>query len=117
MPAETSDTEPSRRSSREATEIEGVVDALAELSKYARMAIVTTAKRADFELVHEERHIKQFMECFVVRDDYLLAKPRPESYLIGANRFGAGKEEVLVIEDSARGLNSAVAAGIDGAGH
>ena len=30
-------------------EIEGVVDTLAELSRYARMAIVTTAKRADFE--------------------------------------------------------------------
>jgi beta-phosphoglucomutase-like phosphatase (HAD superfamily) len=34
----------------EAIEIEGVVDTLAELSKYVRMAIVTTAKRVDFEL-------------------------------------------------------------------
>ena len=33
----------------EAIEIEGVVEALAELSKYVRMAIVTTCKRADFE--------------------------------------------------------------------
>nr|WP_289514327.1 HAD-IA family hydrolase [Nonomuraea sp. KC401] len=97
--------------------MEGVVDALGELSKYARMAIVTTAKRADFELVHEERHIQQFMEFFVVREDYQLAKPHPEPYLIGVDRFGVGKEEVLVIEDSARGLNSAVAAGIDSAGH
>ncbi|MDT0484652.1 HAD family hydrolase [Streptomyces doebereineriae] len=30
----------------EAIEIDGVVDTLAELSKYVRMAIVTTAKRA-----------------------------------------------------------------------
>ena len=28
-------------------------------------------------------------------------------------RFGATKEETLVVEDSSRGLNSAVAAGID----
>ena len=32
----------------EAIEIEGVVEALAELSRYARMAIVTTSKHMDF---------------------------------------------------------------------
>ena len=41
----------------EAIEIEGVVDALAELSTYVRMAIVTTAKRMDFEIIHENRQI------------------------------------------------------------
>jgi beta-phosphoglucomutase-like phosphatase (HAD superfamily) len=43
----------------EAIEIEGVVDTLAELSKYVRMAIVTTAKRVDFEIIHEMRHVRQ----------------------------------------------------------
>jgi HAD superfamily hydrolase (TIGR01509 family) len=97
----------------EAIEIEGVVDALAELSKYVRMAIVTTAKRADFEVIHEKRQIRQFMEFVLVREDYGLAKPHPEPYLTGLKRFGATKEETLVVEDSSRGLNSAVAAGID----
>ena len=97
----------------EAIEIEGVVEALAELSKYARMAIVTTAKRADFEIIHEKRHVRQFMEFVLVREDYKLAKPHPEPYLTGIKRLGATKEETLVVEDSSRGLNSAVAAGID----
>jgi HAD superfamily hydrolase (TIGR01509 family) len=97
----------------EAIEIEGVVEALAELSRYVRMAIVTTAKRADFELIHEKRQIKQFMDFVIVREDYKLAKPHPEPYLTGLERLGAAKEETLVVEDSARGLNSAVAAGID----
>ena len=97
----------------EAIEIEGVVEALAELSSYARMAIVTTAKRADFELIHEKRQIRQFMDFVLVREDYELAKPHPQPYLTGLRRFGASKEEALVVEDSARGLNSAVAAGID----
>ena len=97
----------------EAIEIEGVVEALAELSKYARMAIVTTAKRADFEIIHEKRHVRQFMEFVLVREDYKLAKPHPEPYLTGLKRLGATKEETLVVEDSARGLHSAVAAGID----
>ena len=97
----------------EAIEIEGVVDALAELSKYVRMAIVTTAKGVDFEIIHEKRQIRQFMDFVLVREDYKLAKPHPEPYLTGLRRFGATKDETLVVEDSSRGLNSAVAAGID----
>lgn len=94
-------------------EIEGVVETLAELSKYVRMAIVTTARRVDFEMIHEKRQITQFMDFILVREDYNLAKPHPEPYLTGLKRFGATKEETLVVEDSSRGLNSAVAAGID----
>lgn len=97
----------------ESIEIEGVVEALAELSKYVRMAIVTTARRADFDLIHEKRHIRRFMDFVLVREDYRLAKPHPEPYLTGLKRFGATREETLVVEDSARGLNSAVAAGIE----
>jgi HAD superfamily hydrolase (TIGR01509 family) len=97
----------------EAIEIDGVVDTLAELSKYVRMAIVTTSKRVDFEIIHENRQIRQFMDFVLVREDYELAKPHPEPYLTGLKRFGATKEETLVVEDSSRGLNSAVAAGID----
>lgn len=97
----------------EAIEISGVVETLAELSKYVRMAIVTTARRSDFELIHEKRQIRQFMDFVLARGDYRLAKPHPEPYLTGLERLGAAKEEVLVVEDSARGLSSAVAAGID----
>jgi beta-phosphoglucomutase-like phosphatase (HAD superfamily) len=63
----------------EAIEIEGVIEALAELSQHARMAIVTTAKRADFELIHEKRHIRQFMDFVLVREDYGRAKPHPRA--------------------------------------
>ncbi|MEV8375278.1 HAD-IA family hydrolase [Kribbella sp. NPDC056861] len=97
----------------EAIEIEGVVEVLMELSKYVRMGIVTTAKRVDFEVIHEKRQILQFMDFVLVREDYELSKPHPEPYLTGLKRFGATKEETLVVEDSSRGLKSAVAAGIE----
>ncbi|MCP2200806.1 haloacid dehalogenase superfamily, subfamily IA, variant 3 with third motif having DD or ED [Lentzea flava] len=97
----------------ESIETEGVVDTLAELSKFVRMAIVTTAKRADFDIIHEKRRICQFMDFVLAREDYTLAKPHPEPYLTGLDRMGASREETLVVEDSARGLRSAVAAGID----
>ncbi len=97
----------------EPIEIDGVVDALAELTPHVRMAIVTTAKRADFELIHEHRQITRFMDFVLVREDYRLAKPHPEPYLTGLKRFEATPDETLVVEDSSRGLGSAVAAGID----
>ncbi|MEV5532142.1 HAD family hydrolase [Streptomyces prunicolor] len=97
----------------EAIEIDGVVDTLAELSTYVRMAIVTTAKRADFDIIHEKRQIRQFMDFVIVREDYELAKPHPEPYLAGLKRFSATREETLVVEDSTRGLTSAAAAGIE----
>ena len=42
----------------ERIEIDGVVEALAELAAYVRMAIVTTARRVDFDLIHEGRRIR-----------------------------------------------------------
>ncbi|MGW8565290.1 HAD family hydrolase [Isoptericola sp. NPDC055881] len=77
------------------------------------MAVVTTSKRADFELIHATRDILRFMDFALVREDDTHAKPHPEPYLTGLRRFGADAGEVLVVEDSARGLGSAVAAGID----
>lgn len=94
-------------------EVEGVLDALAALTPHVHMAIVTTAKRKDFELIHEHRQIRQFMSFVLVREDYTRAKPHPEPYLTGISTFGATREETLVVEDSRRGLASAVAAGID----
>jgi HAD superfamily hydrolase (TIGR01509 family) len=97
----------------EAIEIEGVVETLAELSTYVRMAIVTTAKRADFEVIHEHRQITRYVDFVLAREDYRLAKPHPEPYLTALQRFGSAPAAALVVEDSARGLRSAVAAGID----
>jgi HAD superfamily hydrolase (TIGR01509 family) len=94
-------------------EIEGVADALAELAPHVRMAIVTTAKRVDFDLIHENRDLTRHMDFVLVREDYEQAKPHPEPYLTALERFGASRDETLVVEDSARGLASAVAAAID----
>ena len=94
-------------------EIDGVVDVLAELSRHVTMAVVTTAKRADFDLIHEKRQITRFMDFVLVREDYRHAKPHPEPYLTGLDRLGTAVADTLVVEDSARGLSSALAAGID----
>ena len=94
-------------------EIEGVLQTLAELAGTYRMGIVTTSKRPDFDLIHEKRSILDYMEFYLTEGDYERAKPHPEPYLTGLQRFGATAAETVVVEDSARGLKSAIAAGID----
>ena len=94
-------------------EIEGVLETLDVLAGQYRMAIVTTSKPADFALIHEGRAILDHMEFHLTREDYERAKPHPEPYLAGLQRFGAAAAETVVVEDSARGLKSALAAGID----
>ena len=97
----------------EKIDIDGVVEVLDQLSRFVRMAIVTTSTREDFELIHQSRHIRQYMDFVLTRDDYPRAKPHPEPYLTALDRFEAARGEALVVEDSSRGLRSAVAAGID----
>ena len=76
------------------------------------MAIVTTSKRVDFELIHQHRDIVRHMDFVLAREDYDQAKPEPEPYLTALSRFGAKPHQALVIEDSERGLRAAVAAKI-----
>ncbi|KLE00793.1 HAD family hydrolase [Aliarcobacter butzleri] len=93
--------------------IPNVKKVLNNLSKKYKMAIVTTSRRVDFELIHKNRGISDFMEFVLCVEDYAKAKPNPEPYLKGLEKFGAKNEETIVVEDSQRGLISAVNAKID----
>ena len=94
-------------------EIPNVLETLKALSQRYWMAIVTTSKPQEFALIHQDRSIVDFMDFVLTREDYDLAKPHPEPYLAAQDRFGCRKDEALIIEDSERGLRSAVAADID----
>ena len=94
-------------------DIEGVLETLAELADTYRMGIVTTSKPSDFALIHKKRSILHYMEFYLTRGDYGRAKPHPDPYLRGLQRFGATAAETVAIENSARGLKSAISAGID----
>ena len=98
---------------KEDIEISGVQPVLQALSKTHKMVIVTTSKLTDFELIHNSRNIVQYMEFVLTREDYVSSKPHPEPYLTGLSRLDTSAENCLVVEDSQRGLQAALAAGID----
>lgn len=91
----------------------GVKEVLKELSKKYKMGIVTTSRRVDFEIIHKDRGIVDFMDFVLCEEDYNYAKPHPEPYLTGLKKFNANNNETLVVEDSQRGLTSAFRANID----
>jgi len=93
--------------------IPGVREVLAELSQRYRMGIVTSALRCDFELIHATRGITDYMDFVLCSGEYPRAKPYPDPYLMGLERLGGEKHETIIVEDSERGLRSAVAAGIE----
>jgi HAD superfamily hydrolase (TIGR01509 family) len=94
-------------------EIKGVPEVLAQLRQRYRMAIVTTSKRVDFELIHQSRQIVPFFEFILTVEDCEYAKPHPDPYLRALARFQALPKEAIVIEDSSRGLKAACNAGLD----
>lgn len=100
---------------QETIEIPGVERVLAKLARDSNvnMAIVTTSTRAHFDLIHRKRNLLRFMDFVLTREDYVSSKPDPEPYLLALSRFGASADECLVVEDSQRGLQAAIAAGID----
>lgn len=93
--------------------IDGVEELLKALSTHYHMAIVTTSRRQDFEIIHKHRGIVEHMDFVLTREDYVNSKPQPDPYLAALKRYGCSADEALVIEDSQRGLGAAVAAGIE----
>lgn len=93
--------------------IDGVEDVLKELAKSYKMAIITTSRRPDFEIIHADKKLTQHMEFVLCEGEYGRAKPYPDPYLKGIEGLKASKKETLIVEDSQRGLTSAVTAGIE----
>ena len=93
--------------------IENIHDILFELQKKYKMGIVTTSRRVDFEIIHKDRGIVDFMNFALCVEDYPRAKPYPDPYLKGMDIFKATKEQTIIVEDSQRGLISANRAAID----
>ena len=97
----------------EPIDIAGVEDVLANLALNYRIAIVTTSRTEDFELIHRNRDIVSLVDFVLTRDAYEHSKPHPDPYFKALERFGIEPDFALAVEDSQRGLRSAIAAGLD----
>ncbi|MEM7364597.1 MAG: HAD family phosphatase [Pseudomonadota bacterium] len=97
---------------RKDIDIPGVEEVLMALNQDYQMAVITTSKRSDFELIHRHRSLLDDMAFVLCREDYDRAKPHAEPYEAGLKRFDIRRANAVVVEDSERGLAAAKAAGI-----
>ena len=92
--------------------LDGVEDALRRLRGKVLMGIVTSSRRAHFEIIHTGTGLLPFFDFVLTREDYGKSKPDPEPFLTAAAQSGLRPKECIIVEDSARGLAAANAAGI-----
>ena len=92
--------------------LDGVADALGRLRGKVTMGIVTSCLKAHFDIIHECTGLLPYFDFVLAREDYQKSKPDPEPFLIAATQNGLRREECIIVEDSARGLAAAKAAGI-----
>jgi HAD superfamily hydrolase (TIGR01509 family) len=86
-----------------------VLDALH--GKYV-MGVVTSSRKDHFDLIHRTTGLLKYFEFVLTASDFSRVKPDPEPYLRAVDRSGVGPAACVAIEDSERGLESAMRAGI-----
>ncbi len=92
--------------------INGSRQTLDKLFGKINMAIVTSSLRHHFMTIHEKSGLLDYIDFFLTREDYTESKPSAEPYLKALKQSGCKKGDVLVIEDSPRGLKAAKSAGL-----
>lgn len=89
-----------------------LVGFLENLSKHYVTVLVTTAKKANAQSVLEHHSLASLFTHTIYGDDVENMKPNPEAYLKALEITGLAANEVLVFEDSAKGIEAASGAGI-----
>lgn len=92
--------------------IPGVPDILRELHGRYRIGVVTCCQEMHFRTIHDASGLRPFFDFVVGDQDFVRHKPDPEPYRTALLRAGISAEEAIAVEDSERGVLSAVRAGI-----
>ncbi|NRA39176.1 MAG: HAD family phosphatase [Planctomycetes bacterium] len=92
--------------------IAGAEDVLHELYGHCEMAIVTSSRAEHFELIHQRSNCLQYVNFVLWSGMYVESKPSPAPYIMALEKADCVPSEVVVIEDSLRGLLAAKAAGL-----
>lgn len=76
------------------------------------LAIVSGAQRDDVRAVLSNSPVGELIGVVVAEEDVTRGKPDPEGFLAGASQLGCAPTNILVFEDSAPGVQAALAAGM-----
>ncbi len=106
-----------RRARAELRLFDGAADAVRAAATAGPVVVVSGALRAEIELGLAALDVRASVAHIVAAEDVLRCKPDPEGYLLALGWLRAGhstvrREDIVVIEDSLAGIDSARAAGL-----
>lgn len=94
------------------TAVAEVLEHIDEAHGRVPFAIVSGGSRESVIRSLKQLDLLDRFETLVCAEDYRLAKPNPEPYLMAAERLGVAPKDCLVFEDTDLGINAAKAAGM-----
>ena len=80
--------------------------------KGLKIGLVSTSKRKFIDLILSYLNKENLFEIIIAREDVEELKPSPEAYIKALEAFKIKNDECIAIEDSNRGIESAIKAGI-----
>ena len=92
--------------------IPGITQVLDALHGKYVMGVVTSSRKDHFDVIHRTTDLLKYFDFVLTASDFTRVKPDPEPYLRAVARSGLAPAACVAVEDSARGLESARAAGI-----
>lgn len=92
--------------------IPGVPCVLKALHERYRIGVVTCCAAMHFKTIHDAAGLSGYFDFVIKGEEFKHHKPHPEPYLLALKRSGCKAEEVIAVEDSQRGVESALNAGI-----
>lgn len=92
--------------------VAGVAAVLADLGARLPMGVVTSSNGDHFQQIHAGLDLLKHFRFALTAEHYVHSKPSPEPYLLGLDRLGVTAGQCVVVEDSPRGLQAALAAGL-----
>lgn len=76
--------------------------------KKIKVALVTTCKKHFLSILFDKLDAHAIFDCVIAREDVKHLKPAPDAYLIALKKLHLSPQQVIAIEDSERGIKSAL---------
>ncbi|MCU0609041.1 MAG: HAD family phosphatase [Chitinispirillaceae bacterium] len=90
----------------------GVSAGLAALSAGFRLCMVTSSPRSCLDIMHGRTGYMKYFDAIVCEGMVAKSKPHPEPYLLALSTMDVDAWQGIAIEDSQRGMRSALDAGL-----
>ncbi|OFI46636.1 HAD family hydrolase [Floricoccus penangensis] len=78
-----------------------------------KLALASSSTNHDIDLMLEENNLRKHFSIILSGEDFKETKPNPEIYITAINQLGVDSQDVLIIEDSEKGIEAGVNAGAD----